>query len=46
MDCIRIFDKIKELKEHPDEDPTIWSPIHLTIINVKEKTAVMDNNQS
>jgi len=28
MDCIRIFQKFKELIEEPESEPTLWSPIH------------------
>jgi len=43
MDCIRIFDKLKELKEDPDADPTIMSLLHLASFNVQDMTVIMDN---
>ena len=42
MDCIRIYIKLKELKEKPDDDPTLWTPLHLCVFNLKDKTVVMD----
>ena len=43
MDCIRIYQKLEELKEKPDDSHTLWSPFHLCTINVKEMTVVLDN---
>jgi len=43
MDCIRIFGKLDELKKDPDSPPTLWSPYHLAIINIKDKTVVFDS---
>lgn len=42
MDCIRIFEKLKELIEEPDNEPTLWSPIHYATINPKDMTVIMD----
>ena len=43
MDCIRIFDKLDELKKNPDNAPTLWSPIHYCNIDIKAMTVVMDS---
>ena len=43
MDCIRIFDKLDELKKEPDNAPTLWSPIHYCNIDIKTMTVVMDS---
>jgi len=29
MDCIRIFDNLKELKDKTGGDSSLWSPLHL-----------------
>ena len=46
MDCIRIFDKLEELKKEPDADPILMTLLHLAKINLKDMTVVMDNNTS
>ena len=43
MDCIRIFDKLNELKKEPDKVSTLWSPIHYCNIDIKNMTVVMDS---
>lgn len=43
MDCIRIFEKLEELKTEPENEPTLWSPLHLAKINPKEKTVVFES---
>ena len=43
MDCIRIFQKFKELKEEPESEPTLWSPIHYCKINAKAMTVILDS---
>lgn len=43
MDCIRIFEKLNELKEKkPDCRPTLWSPLHYATFNIKDMTVVFD----
>jgi len=44
MDCIRIWDKLKELKENPDTDPNLVSLLHLVSFNLKEMTVIMDSD--
>ena len=46
LDCIRIYDKLNELKEDPWEDPWLWSPIQLAQFNIKDMTVIMDNKSS
>ena len=46
MDCFRIHIKFKELTEKPDDDPTLWTPLHLCVFNLKDKTVVMDAKPS
>jgi len=43
MDCIRIFNKLRELKDDPDADPTLMTLLHLAKINLKDMTVIMDN---
>ena len=42
LDCIRINTKLNELDLDPDDDPTLWTPLHNCTFNVLEKTVVMD----
>lgn len=46
MDCIRIFIKLKELKEEPRDDPTLWSPFHLCTFNLSEMTVELERKSS
>ena len=43
MDCIRIFDNLKELKEKTGGDSSLWSPLHLCQFFLVDMTVVMDN---
>ena len=42
IDCIRIYQKINELKEKPKDDPKLWSHLHIGTFDVKTMTVVMD----
>ena len=43
MDCIRIYQKLNELKENPDSYPILWTPLHIATFNLKEMTVAMND---
>ena len=43
MDCIRIFDNLKQLKDKTGGDSSLWSPLHLCQFFLVDMTVVMDN---
>ena len=43
MDCIRIFENLKQLKEKTGGDSSLWSPLHLCQFFFVDMTVVMDN---
>ena len=43
MDCIRIFENLKQLKDKTGGDSSLWSPIHLCQFFFIDMTVKMDN---
>lgn len=43
IDCIRIYNLLKELKVNPEAYPWLWSPLHVAKFNLNSMTIIMDN---
>lgn len=43
MDCIRIFQKLKDIKEKKEDNPNLWSPLHYCQFFLETMTVVKDN---